>query len=97
MNRMENQLTGTVDHFERSGASSGQFESGFVDAETVARQGIALNRLEIANRIAIGQCDVIFRQLQSSGPFHRLNSLAFTGWKKRNLKLENFLITNKST
>lgn len=70
-------LTGTVDQLERSGASSGQFETGFIDAETVAGERIALNRFVIANRVAMWQTDIVAGQLQRPGPFHRLYALTF--------------------
>ena len=73
-------LTGTVDEGQGTGTSAGQFETRFVDAVTVAGGRIALDRLVIADRIAMGQSDLVGVQLKRPGPFHRFDSRSFTSY-----------------
>lgn len=73
--------TGAVDQVEGAGARAGQLESGLVDAETVAGERVALDRLVIAERVATGQGDLVVAHLQRPGPFHRLDTRPFASCK----------------
>lgn len=77
--KRQRRLTRAVDEFERAGAGSGHLETGLVDAETVAALRVALDGLEIADRVAVGNGDLHVGQTQGACPLHRLDALTFTG------------------